>query len=110
MLASFNYYPSIPALLLAATVTIVTIVAIRRRGVLMSMGASALVGAISGAMAALAGSGDMRELTAIPFALLGGGAAMLVGAVTGWLCRTEKPRSAGEIAGSSDATSGPEVD
>ncbi len=107
MLASFNYYPSTPALVLAATVTIGTIVAIRRRGVLKSMGAGALVGAISGAMAALAGSGDMRELTAIPFALLGGGAAMLVGAVTGWLSTRGALRAASdtdESAGDSPGT------
>ena len=100
-LASFNYYPSIPAWVVAGFVTVAVIILMRRRSIPVAMWVTTLVGAVSSALAVLAGSGDMLELMLIPLSIFGGLVSGFVGGVVAWISSNHRRRHSGPTDGDS---------
>ncbi|MEE2889196.1 MAG: hypothetical protein VX404_02005 [Planctomycetota bacterium] len=100
-LASFNYYPSIPAWVVAGFVTVAAIILLRRRSIPVAMCMTTLVGAVSSSLAVLAGSGDMLELMLIPLGIFGGLVSGFVGGVVAWISSNHRRRHADPTDGDS---------
>jgi len=88
--ASFNYYPSIPAWIVAALVTVAAIILMRRRSIPVAMGVTTLVGAVSSVLAVLAGWGDMTDLLLLPLAIFGGLVSGVAGGVVAFFCSNSR--------------------
>ena len=89
-LASFNYYPSIPAWIVAVLVTVAAIILMRRRSIPVAMATATGVGAASSALAVLAGWGVMTDLLLVPLAIFGGCLAGIVGGVVAFFCSNSR--------------------